>query len=270
MQGRLSPLVDGKIQAFPWNSWENEFPAAQNLGLGLIEWTLDQDQLYQNPLMTSQGQLDIRSLCEAHKLVIPSLTGDCFMQAPFWKASGHDREALEADFIAIARACSKVSIQIIVVPLVDNGRLENEQQKEELLAFMLAHANVFRTLSLTILFESDFEPAELACFISSLPTDAFGVNYDIGNSAALGFKPEEEFAAYGSRIINVHVKDRVLGGSTVMLGNGNADFPTIFRLLREVAYPGNLIMQTARAADNDHAGVLRQYIDQIEVWAKQS
>jgi len=81
MQGRLSPLVDGKIQAFPWNSWQSEFPAAQNLGLGLIEWTLDQDRLYQNPLMTPQGQLDIRRLCEAHHLVIPSLTGDCFMQA---------------------------------------------------------------------------------------------------------------------------------------------------------------------------------------------
>jgi len=268
MQGRLSPLVDGKIQAFPWNSWQQEFPAAESLGLGLMEWTLDQDRLYQNPLLTLQGQQEIRSLCQAHQLAISSLTGDCFMQAPFWKAQRQAKAALEVDFIAIARACAEVDIEMIVVPLVDNGRLENEQQEEALLAFMLAQADLFRELRLRIIFESDFIPGELARFISRLPADVFGVNYDIGNSAALGYKPEEEFAAYGPRIVNVHVKDRVLGGTTVPLGTGNANFSTVFRLLRDAVYGGYLIMQTARARDDDHAGALRQYMGQIEAWAK--
>jgi L-ribulose-5-phosphate 3-epimerase len=268
MQGRLSPLVDGKIQAFPWDSWQQEFPAAQNLGLGLMEWTLDQERLYQNPLLTPQGQEVIRRLCQAHRVAIPSLTGDCFMQAPFWKARGQDKAGLEADFIAIARACAEVGIEMIVVPLVDNGRLENETQQETLFAFMLAQVDLFRELGLRIIFESDFAPGELTRFISRLPADAFGVNYDIGNSAALGYKPEDEFSAYGLRIVNVHVKDRVLGGTTVPLGTGNADFPTVFRLLHEAAYAGYLIMQTARAMDDDHAGALRQYMGQIEAWAK--
>jgi len=270
MQGRLSPLVGGKIQAFPWDAWQQEFPAAQHLGLGLMEWTLDQDKLYQNPLLTPQGQQEIRQLCESHKLAIPSLTGDCFMQAPFWKANGQDRVALETDFIAIARACAVVGIETIVVPLVDNGRLENSQQEEELIGFMLSQTEMLRTLGLRIIFESDFVPAELARFIGRLPADLFGVNYDIGNSAALGYKPEEEFAAYGPRIVNVHIKDRVLGGTTVPLGTGNADFPTVFRLLREIAYAGYLIMQTARASDDDHAGALHQYMAQIEGWAKEA
>lgn len=268
MQGRLSPLVDGKIQAFPWGSWQQEFPAAQGLGLGLMEWTLDQDRLYQNPLLMPQGQQEIQDLCMAHRIAVPSLTGDCFMQAPFWKASGQDRAALEADFIAIARACAEVGIQMIVVPLVDNGRLEDEQQEDFVVDFMLAQADLFGALGLRIIFESDFAPGELARFIGRLPADTFGINYDIGNSAALGYKPEEEFAAYGPRIVNVHVKDRILGGTTVPLGTGNADFPTVFRLLREAAYAGYLIMQTARARDDDHAGALRQYMGQIEAWAK--
>lgn len=268
MQGRLSPLVDGKIQAFPWDTWQQEFPAAQGLGLGLMEWTLDQERLYQNPLMTPQGQQEIKALCQVHRLAIPSLTGDCFMQAPFWKASGLDRAALEADLIAIVRACAEIGIEMIVVPLVDNGRLEDEQQEETLLAFMLAQVDLFRELGLRIIFESDFAAGELARFIARLPANTFGVNYDIGNSAALGYKPEEEFAAYGSRIVNVHVKDRALGGTTVQLGTGNADFPTVFRLLRENGYAGNLIMQTARASDGDHASALHQYMKQIETWAK--
>mgnify|MGYP001554379746 CR=1 FL=1 len=45
MQGRLSPLVDGKIQAFPWAHWRDEFPAGDECGIHLMEWTLDHDRL---------------------------------------------------------------------------------------------------------------------------------------------------------------------------------------------------------------------------------
>ena len=270
MQGRLSPLVNEKIQAFPWVCWQQEFPIARDLGLGMMEWTLDQEDLYLNPLLTSLGQQEIRNLCHTHRLTIPSLTGDCFMQAPFWKASIQEKFDLEADFIAVAHACAEVGIEMIVVPLVDNGRLENDQQEEALLAFMRDQANLFRQLGLRIIFESDLAPVALAEFITQLPADVFGINYDIGNSASLGFNPQEEFAAYGNRIVNVHIKDRILGGTTVPLGTGNANFPNIFNLLNKVGYNGNLILQTARSVNNDHAGALRQYIDQVQAWMKVS
>ena len=270
MQGRLSPLINGKIQAFPWSCWQQEFPIARDLGLGMMEWTLDQDDLYLNPLLTTPGQQEIRSLCHTHRLTIPSLTGDCFMQAPFWKASGQEKFDLEADFIAVARACAEVGISMIVVPLVDNGRLENNQQEEALLAFMRDQVELFRQLGLRIIFESDLAPAPLAKFITQLPADVFGINYDTGNSASLGFNPQEEFSAYVNRIVNVHIKDRTLGGTTVPLGTGNANFPKIFNLLKNEGYNGNLILQTARSVNNDHAGALRQYIAQVQTWMKES
>ena len=37
MQGRLCERVDGKIQAFPWRDWKNEFPAAAAIDLHLME-----------------------------------------------------------------------------------------------------------------------------------------------------------------------------------------------------------------------------------------
>ena len=123
MQGRLSPLVNGRIQAFPWVNWKDEFPLAEQIDIHLMEWTLDQDRLYENPLLTEAGQAEIRELCQRHGLSIPSLTGDCFMQAPLWKANGDERAALERDFREIAKGCAAVGISMIVVPLVDNGRL---------------------------------------------------------------------------------------------------------------------------------------------------
>lgn len=266
MQGRLSPLVDGKIQAFPKQYWKDEFGLAEKNDFRHMEWTLDQDGLYQNPLMTPDGQQEIMDLCRRHKLGIPSLTGDCFMQAPFWKAQGEERQALENDFIAISSACAKVGTGMIVVPLVDNGRIENTKQEDDLLGFLQGKSAFFSGHGIKIVFESDFEPQALRRFIDRFDPELFGINYDIGNSAALGFSPEEELDAYGTRIFNVHVKDRVLGGTTVPLGEGNADFDRVFSALAKTGYRGNYILQTARSGNDDHEGVLRRYRDMTIGW----
>ncbi len=266
MQGRLSPLVNDKIQAFPWDAWEGEFPAARQLGLGLMEWTLDQERLYENPLMTPEGQKRIRKLCQLHDLAILSLTGDCFMQAPFWKVDGKARTKLKSDFLAICRASATVGIQLIVVPLVDNGRLETTEQENLLVEFLMVQQFFLSKHNLRVIFESDFTPVELARFIARLPAERFGINYDIGNSAALGFNPPEEFAAYGERVVNVHVKDRLFGGTTVPLGEGNADFECVFSLLAQQGYKGNFILQTARAREADHGIMLARYHNLVQGW----
>lgn len=269
MQGRLCERVDGKIQAFPWRDWESEFPAAAWINLHLMEWTLDQERLYENPLMTTEGQEKIRTLCQKHDLVISSLTGDCFMQAPFWKIDGQARTDLQSDFLAIGRACAAVGIRMIVVPLVDNGRLETAEQENVLIEFLLAQHSFFSEHNLQVIFECDFTPVELARFIVPLPAERFGINYDVGNSAALGFKPAEEFAAYGSRVLNVHIKDRVLGGTTVPLKTGSADFQAAFSALAKLNYQGNFILQTARAAEGNHSEVLSSYRDMTLQWMQQ-
>ena len=268
MQGRLCEQVDGKIQAFPWRDWEVEFPAAAAIDLHLMEWTLDQERLYENPLLTKSGQSMIRALCKKYDLNIPSLTGDCFMQAPLWKANGAHRNALECDFIEIVKSCAAVGINMLVVPLVDNGRLESAGQEDALVRFLESQADFLKVNRLKVLFESDYEPQALARFIARLNPALFGINYDIGNSAAMGFNPQEEFEAYGQRVINVHVKDRVLGGGTVPLGTGSANFEAVFAALAQINYRRNFILQTARAADGNHADALRTYRDMTIDWLK--
>jgi L-ribulose-5-phosphate 3-epimerase len=268
MQGRLSPLINGRIQAFPWENWKDEFLFAQQISIHLMEWTLDQERLYENPLLTETGQAEIRALCQRHELAIPSLTGDCFMQAPLWKAQGSERTALERDFVEIAKGCAAIGITLLVVPLVDNGRLEDVDQENNLVAFLESQSDFLAAHGLKVVFESDYIPQELTRFIARLDSALFGINYDIGNSAASGFNPQEEFAAYGPRIVNVHVKDRLLGGTTVPLGTGSANFDTVFAALAQINYQGNFILQTARAADGNHADSLCIFHDMTINWLK--
>jgi L-ribulose-5-phosphate 3-epimerase len=261
MQGRLSPVIDGKIQSFPWKTWQSEIKIAKNIGFNIMEWTLDQHNLYENPLMTYNGQKEIRKLCKKYDFSIPSLTGDCFMQAPFWKVTDKvENRKLKQDFLAILSACNEVGITTIVVPLVDNGSLNNLEQENCLVDFLLEQEAKISGLGIKIIFESDFTPLNLSRFISRLNVKNFGINYDIGNSASFGFDPVEEFQVIGNRILNIHVKDRFLNGSTVALGIGDAQFSLVFKLLQSQNYSLNYILQTARADNNDdHSEVLSIY-----------
>jgi hexulose-6-phosphate isomerase len=266
MQGRLSPKVDGKIQAFPWDKWREEFPAAEKLGIQLMEWTLDHDRLAENPLMTAEGQAEIKALTVKHGVKVVSLTGDIFMQMPFWRVTGAERDHRLQEFEAVAEACFRVGIRFIVVPLVDNGAMTTPDEEAVVIAEFGKRADWLKAHGLAVAFECDYPPQKLAEFIAKFPEGAFGVNYDIGNSAALGYDSAQEIAAYFPRILNVHIKDRKLGGATVPLGTGNADLPGTIAGLVKRGYRGFYILQTARAEDDGHAVVLGKYRDMAKGW----
>lgn len=266
MQGRLSPVVGSMIQAFPQVSWRDEFSLAAENGFGLMEWTLDHEGLDDNPLMTSAGRNDIRELSEVNSVRIPSVTGDCFMQAPFWKAERESRNGLEDEFLRIVESASDLGIEILMVPLVDGGAIESDDQESRLVDFLLQHSELFASHGVSVALESDFAPKRLRALIERLPVPSFGINYDIGNSAALGYDPGEEIGLYGDRIINLHVKDRLLGGTTVPLGTGAADIPLALGLLADSGYDGDFILQTARAEDGDDVGALCHYRDMTLDW----
>ena len=267
MQGRLSSMIGNKIQAFPSKNWFKEFKIAKSIGISLMEWTIDQKNLYKNPLLTETGRNKIQLLSKKFDIRIESLTGDCFMQSSFWKFKNHKRQKLQKDFLNIVKASSQVGIKKIIVPLVDNGSLQNLSQQKIILKFMSNITKILKKNKQMILFELDMEPKKANNFISKFNSKYFGINYDIGNSASLGFDPKKEFISYGKRIKNVHIKDRVYKGNSVKLGYGNANFEKVFSLFSKIKYRGNYILQTARAKNNrDHVVEIEESLRKIKKW----
>ena len=82
MQGRLSELVDGRIQAFPWDSWQNEIFLAKEIGIQLMEWTVDSEKIESNPILLSDEHTSITKLSNANNISITSVTDDFFMENP--------------------------------------------------------------------------------------------------------------------------------------------------------------------------------------------
>lgn len=261
MQGRLSPLVDGKIQAFPYGFWQSEFELAAINKYRLIELTLDYEDPFTNPLMSDGGRSEILELSSKFRVKTPSVTGDCFMQKPFWKATKLTRHRLIENFYRVIEACGDVGATFLIVPLVDNGAISSSKELKLIIDVVNEAKPLLCAYGVKIAFESDFEPNDLYEMIHKFDYSTVGINYDIGNSACLGYDPSEEIMAYGHRILNVHVKDRPFGGITVPLGQGDANFPEVFRALKRVQYSGNFVLQTARAKEGKHLEALNLYRD---------
>ena len=250
MQGRLSPIIANKIQAFPKKSWQQEFKLLKKTGLNLLEWTLDYKNLSQNPLLTNVGKSKIKNLQKKYSISINSITCDCFMHRPFWKIKKNQRivEYLKK----IILSSGELNIRYIIIPLVDRGAIKNSKEEKDLLIIAKDLEKLLKKNKVRIIFESDFEPKKLSRFIKKFNILYFGVNYDTGNSASLNYDINEEFKYYGKYIFNVHIKDRKKYGNTVRLGYGNANFIKLFKNLKKMNYKGNLILQTARSKVNKH------------------
>ena len=79
----------------------------------------------------------------------------------------------------------------------------------------------FEEKEIKIAFELDVEPKLVKKFINSFNSNIVGINYDSGNSAE-GFDISEEFKTYKEKILNFHIKDRHLNGTT-LFGNWHAN-----------------------------------------------
>lgn len=266
MQGRLSPVVKNRIQIFPVKNWKIEFQRAKKLGMRYIEWTLDYDTFNKNPLLKKRGIQKIKELSKKNSIKIKSLTGDCFMQKPFWKISKNKK--LLNDFKKILNSCKKVGIKYIVVPLVDNGKIRDKKTEKNLINICKKLIKELKKKNVQILFESDFEPKRLKKFILNFDKQYFGINYDLGNSASLGYNIDDEFKNYSKYIKNIHIKDRVYNGNTVRLGNGDANFKKLFKNLKKYRYRNMLIFQTARSKIEDHVGEMKKNLKFIKKFYK--
>jgi hexulose-6-phosphate isomerase len=263
IQGRLSPMLNNRIQQFPWGTWQNELSVASKNNIKLLEWTIDSFNFFKNPLVDINQWNEIKINTSQNNVLIPSVTCDYFMENPPWKSIP---SVIKERLILIISGMKYINSEILVIPLVDNSSLLDSNCIETVTKFFNDFIPELTGSKIRIAFESDLNPEKFLAFIDRFDSKYFGINYDIGNSASLDFDSAEEFSVYGPRIINVHVKDRKLNGATVPLGEGNANFLKVFQLLQKNNYQGNLILQTARSIAGKDVEVLIEYKRLVEEW----
>jgi hexulose-6-phosphate isomerase len=251
MQGRLTPPAEGRIQCFPRGGWEAEFERAARAGLGAIEWLYDTEAMDVNPLGTDAGVAALRAAAARYNVAVDSLCAHYFVENPLVRVDGAARDQRMSVLFWLLERCRSAGISRVIVPFLDASRIETDAEADEVAALLDRALGAAGALGVEIHLESSLPPARFADFLERLPDPRLKVTYDSGNSAALGYVPHEEFAAIGARIGSVHIKDRMRGGSTVPLGTGAADFPSVFECLARWRYAGPFILEAARGTPGE-------------------
>jgi len=258
MQGRMVPPTDNRIQCFPRERWADEFPLVAQAGLDCIEWIYDLYGADGNPLATDSGLERLKDLSRQHKVKILSICADYFMDKPLVRASQAELEDRLNTLYWLLERGGLIGINRVVIPFVDASRIDTQAEFDGVVMLLQNILEQTRETGIEIHLETSLSPSRFAELLSGLPDPRLKVNYDSGNSSSLGYAPREEFAAYGERVGSVHIKDRLLGASTVPLGTGDADFHTLADELRKVAYRGDFILQVARGTSGDEVAWARQ------------
>ena len=251
MQGRLSQPAGGRIQSFPVRTWREEFGRAREAGLDCIEWIYETGTDADNSLRSDAGIAEIRRLAHAFGVGVWSLCADYYMDERLVDRQGRPRrEAVDHLGWLLGRA-SALGARYVVLPFVDASSLKTAPELDGLRTVLEHILPLAEKARVELHLETDLLPRDLSSLLETSDHPLIRANYDIGNAASLAHDPVEELTALGSRLGSVHVKDRVIGGGTVPLGMGAADFPTCFRLIRAAGFSGAFILQAARDPDID-------------------
>jgi len=262
MQGRLVPKYQGRYQAFPIGMWQDEFKVAKECGLDLIEFILDFNDADKNPLLKPGGVDEIVNISRDTGVSVKTICADYFMEAPL---HSNDNKVVEESLKVLEKlleAAKVLKITDIVIPCVDQSSLKTKEAVDEFVKQVAKIIPIIEKENINLSLETDLAPKPFIELLNKLNSKNISVNYDIGNSAALGFDSDKELELYGDRITDIHIKDRALGGGPVILGEGNADFVKFFRKLKEFDYQGPFIMQAYR--DDEGVEIFKSQLNWIK------
>ena len=263
MQGRLVPSEKkNRIQFFPDKNWKYELKVAKRNKYKLMEWTINIENIDKNPIFFYEKIKEIKKYLNSDKLRVESVTCDFFMQKPFFK-NIKNKYILNYLKKLIING-QNLGIKYFILPLVDQSSLKNDLQ-EMLVVNKLKKFDKLLKKNSKILFEIDYNPEKVVNFIKKFKSSKFGINYDTGNSAGLGYNLNDE-KKYFKFVKNIHLKDKKIKGKTIRLGQGDFNFKLFFKFIKKIKYNGNFILQTARSKNSNHEyelNINRKYIEKF-------
>ena len=236
MQGRLTEKGGFYPQEFPEKMWVPEFYLAKDLGFDCIEWMFNGKCWNRNPIILEKELPKIVTVCQSTNIKISGICANYFMQK-----SIYDTNEQERNFFILSKLLYNAQIigcKNIIIPLFDASEIELNNVLIYGIIDTLVNKDIF------ILFESNEPLSVLKKWLSGFKRCNVGICYDIGNATGLGFNTVKELSACGDIVKNVHLKDKKVGGSTVMLGNGDACFKGCFDVLKQLSYAGSYILES--------------------------
>ncbi len=236
MQGRLTDWGYFNPQQFPSQNWGNEFFEARRHGIECIEWMFNTAGFSENPLWSESGRNKVKRLCAETDVSVDSLCANYFMQ----------NSILEKESVVILSQllnyAEELGISSVIIPLFGSSEPVSAEFKKKFIN-NIKEARIRSQNNCTdILIETELDACETKELIEEADSPLLKVCYDFGNAVGKAYDVCEELKLLRPYIGNVHIKDKKIGGSSVLLGTGDAKFQDYFSVLTE--YKGNYILES--------------------------
>jgi L-ribulose-5-phosphate 3-epimerase len=264
MQGRLSYPAPPRLQVFPYHAWEQEFENARSCGFDLIEWLFTENS-GENPLMTESGRQRVLQLAEESGVQVHTCCAHYFMLHPFIRVSEAERLSSIAVLSDLIGNSARAGIKTILLPVLETCEVRDESEKLSLLQALAEPLELAQKLGVRLALEMELPGDEYRAFLERASHPALGAYYDSGNNTARGYDIVSAVHDLGHYLFGVHIKDRLVGGSSVLLGQGDTDFAGFFPALQAVGYAGPIILETPLGSDplltaRNHQAFVRSYL----------
>ncbi len=201
VQGRLSAQMGSKYQYFPISDWQKELIIANKLGFKGIEWLISD---LSNPLFNLEFIKLIKNKLKKNKLKISSISLDLIMDNPLHKMNKQDALWL---INRINNANKYLKIKRISIPIEERSRFNNAKEKKKAFSILqLFCKRICKNINLCI--ETDISPDALKKLFNKSSFKRLGLLLDLGNTRAHGFRIEDYFINFSTKIYSIHIKYR--------------------------------------------------------------
>ena len=251
MQGRLSP-PGARPQSFPFDSWQTEFRRAQAYGFDLIEWLFTAADYEQNPIWTEAGLAAIRQRMLATGVSVASICADYFVDHQILRVpEGERRRHLQVLNVLIERA-AQLEAPVIVLPVLDAGELRDASDDALLLESLREPLALAHSRGVTLALESNTSADRQINLVRQAADPALSICFDTGNRVAQGLDIVADIHLLAPYVSEVHIKDRLLKGPNVPLGEGAAPLQAFFEAVASGPYSGPFILETTVGDDYEY------------------
>jgi len=243
MQGRLSARPEHRLQAFPHQTWPEELAQAKRLGFSFLEWIYEADRAPENPIASRAGRASIRACIATSGLPVGSVCGDYFMIRRLAGGSAEQRRENAQALAELVRWTREIGASRILLPLLETSAVGSPELVREVTESVRSVCPALEQHEVTLGLEMEIPGAEYAAVIRGIGHPLVGAYYDTGNSTAQGLDIERDVEPLLPLLKAVHLKDRVVGGSSQPFGKGAANFTGFFGVLARAGYHGDFLTQ---------------------------
>jgi sugar phosphate isomerase/epimerase len=244
-QGRLVANTKGLLQYFPQENWQEEFIAASSVDISFIELLTERDYNPHNPVWSENGRSLIKTLVRDNNLQIYSICADYIIDHDLLGKESNNTINMMKKFFEVVE---QLSCRIVVLPFLEKNNLTRENM-EEYIPIILKFSKLLEKSSSILAIESLLEAKDLKFLINKIGKKNIKCVFDTGNR--VNFKQDlyNEIIILNELICHVHIKDKNINDTNVILGTGLVNFNSVFAALKNINYDGNYNFETTRGTN---------------------